>query len=316
MKEFLKQTNNRLREREIIGKAISSIPEQNAESLRARRMEERLSRETKMSNETIEEAMDGKVQSELVGKMKYILRFVRNYSSSRRQQFWNASFEWGRSQLPGIQENRIVHPSILRWLERNVSRIPEWPSDDSDVVDLHCWTEYIRCGVPFRAHPNYRQTGPWYDWVMVKYEVDLNDLPEEWCGHFEACFFPSKILSFFQVEGGIGTYAIIHTCETNKQLDQKSTVLLERWTLQYKRRNAREAPTPVYDIQEVECFGEGVLVVEDRPGLFETSIANRAGKHIPYEVTLVIPRKYWPKKFISTDEDDPGEHNETEDENT
>jgi hypothetical protein len=65
----------------------------------------------------------------------------------------------------------------------------------------------------------------------------------------------------------------------------------------------------------VECFGEGVLVVEDRPGLFKTSIANRAGKHIPYEVTLVIPRKCWPKKFISTDDDDPDEPDETEDEN-
>ena len=79
---------------------------------------------------------------------------------------------------------------------------------------------------------------------------------------------------------------------------------MERWTLQYKRIKPREAPTPVYDIQEVECFGEGVLVVEDRPGLFQTSIANKTGKHIPYEVTLVIPRKYWPKMFLSTKDDD------------
>ena len=304
MKEFLKQTNNRLREREIISQAMSSIPEENAESLRMRRMKERLSRETKMSNETGDDPiLDDEVQSELVGKMKYILRFVRNYGPSGRT-FWNVNFEWCRLPPPGFAENRIIHSSILRWLERNVDAIPEWPSDDTDIVDLHCWTDYIRDGVSFRAHPNYRRAGPWYDWVMVKYEVDLKDYTEEWCGNFDPYFFPSKILSFFQVEGGTGTYAIIHTCETNKQLDQNSSVLLERWTLQYKRVKAREAPTPAYDIQDVECFGEGVLVIEDRPGLFQTSIANRIGKHIPYEVTLVIPRKYWPKKFLSAKKDD------------
>ena len=68
---------------------------------------------------------------------------------------------------------------------------------------------------------------------------------------------------------------------------------MERWTLEMIREHAKTAPRPVYRAVDVDCFGELVLVVEDRPGLMSMSKPNKDGKHIPYQVTLVLPRKVW-----------------------
>ena len=39
---------------------------------------------------------------------------------------------------------------------------------------LFLCTEYKRDGVIFRGHANYRQTGPWYDWVMLRWAREDN----------------------------------------------------------------------------------------------------------------------------------------------
>ncbi len=35
-------------------------------------------------------------------------------------------------------------------------------------------TEYKRAGTIFRGHANYRHTGPWYDWVMLRWAREDN----------------------------------------------------------------------------------------------------------------------------------------------
>jgi hypothetical protein len=49
----------------------------------------------------------------------------------------------------------------------------------NDVVDkkgnachliVHVTSEYKRGNILFRAHSNYRNNGPWYDWVMIRWE--------------------------------------------------------------------------------------------------------------------------------------------------
>ena len=39
---------------------------------------------------------------------------------------------------------------------------------------LYLSTEYKRAGAIFRGHANYRQTGPWYDWVMLRWAREDN----------------------------------------------------------------------------------------------------------------------------------------------
>ena len=44
------------------------------------------------------------------------------------------------------------------------------PHMDLTEVDMVVTTEHKRENVIFRAHPNYRGNGPWYDWAMFRYE--------------------------------------------------------------------------------------------------------------------------------------------------
>jgi hypothetical protein len=48
------------------------------------------------------------------------------------------------------------------------------PGCQSYHLCLFLRTEYKRAGVIFRGHGNYRRTGPWYDWVMLRWAREDN----------------------------------------------------------------------------------------------------------------------------------------------
>ena len=59
-----------------------------------------------------------------------------------------------------------------------------------DITALPCYTEYCSPdGTRYRAHPNYNNEGPWYDWGLIRFEqpnrTECTDL------------FPCRILFFY-----------------------------------------------------------------------------------------------------------------------
>ncbi len=42
-------------------------------------------------------------------------------------------------------------------------------------IQLCCHTEYSRQGVTFRCHPNYKNEGAWYDYVLIAWDNPNNE---------------------------------------------------------------------------------------------------------------------------------------------
>ena len=117
------------------------------------------------------------------------------------------------------------------------------PNGNCTKVEL--FTEYKRNGVLFRAHPNFRKSGPWYDWVMIRYErntglngyneyihknqvyyMDNVDNPEK----YE--YAPGMILAFASIEEEY--YAIVKTCQSKCS---KDTLITTLWRMDFVDRN-------------------------------------------------------------------------------
>jgi len=62
-------------------------------------------------------------------------------------------------------------------------------------VRIEIITEYKRNGVTYHAHPNYNSVGEWYDWAMVRFELEndnTNLQEEEEEGYYGKIFFLQK----------------------------------------------------------------------------------------------------------------------------
>jgi hypothetical protein len=55
-----------------------------------------------------------------------------------------------------------LHPLVLNWIQNKAILDPNHPERI-----IKGYTEYRQNGVRFRAHPNYRSSGAWHDFVMV-----------------------------------------------------------------------------------------------------------------------------------------------------
>lgn len=119
-------------------------------------------------------------------------------------------------------------------------------SDPNLVVTRNVFTEYLRDGITFRAHPLYRSEQAWHDWVMFRYEKSDNDKArnktyrEE--SHTDAVFAgddpatsddhhyaPGKILAF--VEADNGQLLAVVLCCAFKHV--RSSVFTTHWKVEY-----------------------------------------------------------------------------------
>jgi hypothetical protein len=94
--------------------------------------------------------------------------------------------------------------------DENADGDPLWPE-----FSIPCFTEYKIEGQIYRAHPSYRDTGPWHDWVMVEYYDSEKRQFFNVAG--QIMFFVDlreNVIPFMlQIEGvtEVGTYAVIHS---------------------------------------------------------------------------------------------------------
>ena len=97
--------------------------------------------------------------------------------------------------------------------------------EDSSTALIDVFSEFVKDGSIYRAHQNFRKTGLWHDWVMIRWDrtedIQWSDkLAQEWrVNHKEPqeqvkSFFysPAKILCFTNPLPGV-YHAIVECCE-------------------------------------------------------------------------------------------------------
>ena len=219
-----------------------------------------------------------------------------------------------RSKKP-VKGGREVHPSVANYLRECYRHY--------NVREgyLICHTQYRHHKQTFRAHPNYRSEGWWYDWVMVNQSqevrrpskrsrphepgtcnlsngihLDEHGDPDTSHGLYGNDFRPSKILAFFECPIQDQVMALVHGTRSSDH--QTDTNLFERWEKDTKpctQPSRARMRLPKYKVVPVKYFGDSVFVVEDQPGLKE--MYDRECDSL--KVTMTRDRdRFWPGFFV------------------
>ena len=179
-------------------------------------------------------------------------------ASQRGQQRTKPVGRWlGRCRQVGFV---APHPLVLNFFENwiNQAQNHKYASET-----IKCYTEWSNKGIAFRAHPNYRSEGPWFDWCSVQWHSDsiqdqsVNEEtrppkrlrtidgmvsidPLNWPIQMGTILepgkeFPARILGFFE-HPEEGACAIIHSAaERNETLQDWNSSICEPWNLEYSR---------------------------------------------------------------------------------
>jgi hypothetical protein len=163
-----------------------------------------------------------------------------------------------------------------------------------DWVDLRAGTvikyrtEILVEKLRYRAHPDYQDSGPCYDWVNVTYETDWEDSTHL----VQDTYFPAKILGFFRVveqELPQSFKVLVHPVTyRGSALVRAETRLLRAWLLETKTSGR-----PSFTVINHNQIQDQVLVVEENPGFHDQYITNH-DKHV-WEVKDMRPS--WPLQF-------------------
>jgi hypothetical protein len=145
-----------------------------------------------------------------------------------------------------------IHPLLKSFLEVHYGALPAQPMWNIDRNAHKCVkviTEYSRGGSLFRAHPNYRQLGPWYDWAMIRWAKEggqraSSRSKEDSCVHYgdneanpsQFTYAPGKILGFVfdkQLPGSNeleNVQAVVLCCDASHS---KSSVFTTHWKVRF-----------------------------------------------------------------------------------
>jgi hypothetical protein len=204
--------------------------------------------------------------------------------------------------------------------EGYLSRLPDFFFRDlTDQEQLHGiellgYTEYNRSGKVFRAHPNYRKEGPWYDFAIIAWDkeddrVDHISISSESGPEMltqqvlnsdniavaNVDLVPARILGFIE-DTDNELYVIIHSCYGKCK---KESVLTRRWLLEFEEdentMNSNLKPgspaddmatkTPLIRCVTVDCLERHCLMIP----FHETS-------HFLLEL---LPQENWSSYFFS-----------------
>lgn len=245
-----------------------------------------------ISSEATPTTAPGKLWSELVGKPKFEFFLDDN---GIVQSKW-----LGKQKHKRLVE---IHPVVIKFI---LNRF--FLGENCHHSKIEGFTEYVRNGVRFRAHPNYQSIGGWYDYVMVAFSAGedetnrerLKDPPnnafDPYAPTFGPRFYPAKILAFLRVPNIVDPsqppdiLAVVHSCDNRSPVDiAADTRLIQQWSLEYnnpvnvdptkallsvdgKKRTdekIRSYREPTLRDVPVDAFDKRVLVIEENPGIHQ-----------------------------------------------
>ena len=226
--------------------------------------------------------------------------------------------------------SRVVENYLRFQPKEDVDRFP--PTQDREEVFWELRTEVSvvlsdePTRVTIRCHPNYKNEGPWYDWVIVNFSIEDDESsfesigPDDQNPQYEDGCVPCKVLAVAQAPTG-EVRLLVHPCMFRKKLKDREmdTVLIEFWQLQYhnlqsklprelgkkicvRGRNPQnttyEAPFLTWvNLENIVCR---CLAIEEEPGVHEVLPRNTKGEPMNW-VLLVRQRCDWAKEFTSAE---------------
>jgi hypothetical protein len=164
-------------------------------------------------------------------------------------------------------------------------------------------TEALIQGTRYRAHPNYRGEGPWYDFVLVEFQLD-EDLDYRSFVN-ENNQYPAKLLGFYRIlpnaagEESSQFHVLAH-CVQYQRIDSeiysRRSLLQRSWLYEV---TAGINPRPIYrtlgSVKSDICVRGHIFAIEENPG-FHERYHSEEDKRI---LCISDARKEWPHIFIS-----------------
>jgi len=157
------QVSKRLRESDLIHKAYNPLARTlETENTKFVEMEDAEMFESEDTDDEEIENDDDLIESKLIGKPLFCVHL----NPKNKQEFVECLA--GKS----VKKARQLHPIIYDFIyEKQFDRV--YPLFGEKVVEI--FTEYKRNGTTYRAHPNYNSCGEWYDWTMIRFEMEYQD---------------------------------------------------------------------------------------------------------------------------------------------
>ena len=235
---------------------------------------------------------------------------------------------WEWLSKKDTQGNRDIHPAVLQWFVNNRS--------EDGKLSYDCYTSLHRNEDTYRAHPNFRSAGPWYDWAMVDFggdcvdgdsnemnvSLDESDGMEDGAAvhvsdgkkdmhwfdrHYGlTSMYPCKILCFFEDEvrdsdGNVSVVdkALVHSADftpATKAKFRPRCALTESFTLEFVKAKNSLYQVPLLSCVDIDSVGHPVFVVEELPGVKETVLTKDVCR---YRVNLVSDRtRDWTSEYL------------------
>ena len=168
----------------------------------------------------------------------------------------DATLHWHRTKHDGLVP--LHHDHIIRVLITTL--FPDYAELTVDgtslALQIPFFTEYERNGFIYRAHPNYRGNGAYYDWAQIQWEIGDND---SITGNAQYQNYIGRIHGFILHPDG-DTYAVVHSTIDNKPrrvLDHG--VFANYWHLEVEGNNTSH--WPVLQLVHVDCLLEHVCMI-------------------------------------------------------
>lgn len=217
----------------------------------------------------------------------------------------------------------VVSPVIenfLRFQPKGASDKIPWidSNDGSQLWELRTELSFImpktEQRTTIRCHPNFRNEGPWYDWVVVHFEGNHVKTPSS---EYPSSCVPCKVLAVAENPKEKGdVWILVHGCNyrTPEECDEKDSVLIEHWELAYhdlyehlpagRRNRTRRYMAPFLTWVSPENIQDRCLVIEEEPGVFEVC-PETTKKQLKNKVLMVRKRHKWAAEFTHCVVDSP-----------
>lgn len=151
------------------------------------------------------------------------------------------------------------------------------------------WNEIkLRHGKNYvRAHPNYHQTGGWYDWVRCKFVIGEDE---------EEVMYPARVLCFYKTELDTSMKAVVHSV-LKKMLTEKEDKHLGDTNLCTHYRTEYKGSLPALIDVPVDAIDRTILAMPSYKGLVPIETRVQSVQH-QQTVMVLLPRSVWAKGFI------------------
>jgi hypothetical protein len=223
-----------------------------------------------------------------VGGSCFHICVERDPENPRRKQVSNTCIN-SRKKAHSLQ---IDLPATILQHFKSIGRL-------GDVFEYR--TEALIQGNRYRVHPNYRGDGPWYDFVLVEFQLELDVGFQPFVD--ENNKYPAKLLGFYRSltsdgEESTNFHVLAHCVQyqrLNSEIYSRRSLLQQSWLYEV---TAGVNPRPLYRTLGIVKSDIGVrghiFAVEENPSFHERY-------HTEEEKRIIVisdARKEWPSIFI------------------